>query len=55
VKNASSLCMSWYGSSKLEKKSLRYEYQQKLLVRHKHMNMHKELSYFKVKTSNNIL
>ena len=49
VKNASSLCLSWYGSSKLEKKMLRYEYQQKLLLRHKHMNTHKELTYFKDK------
>ena len=49
VKNASSLCLSWYGSSKLEKKMLRYEYQQKLLVRHNHMNIHKELTYFKEK------
>ena len=48
VKNASSLCMSWYGSSKIERKMLRYEYQQKLLVRHRHLNIHKELTYFKV-------
>ena len=49
VKNASSLCFSWYGGSKLEKKMLRYEYQQKLLARHNHMNIHKELTYFKEK------
>lgn len=49
VKNASALCLSWYGFSKLEKKMLRYEYQQRLLVRHKHMNIHKELSYLKDK------
>lgn len=49
VKNASSICPTWYGSSRLEKKTLRYEYQQKLLARHKHTNMHKELSYFKEK------
>ncbi|RNA31998.1 mediator of RNA polymerase II transcription subunit 12 [Brachionus plicatilis] len=49
VKNASALCLSWYGFSKLEKKMLRYEYQQRLLVRHKHMNIHKELSYLKEK------
>ncbi len=48
VKNASSLCLSWYGSSKIERKMLRYEYQQKLLIRHKHLNIHKELTYFKV-------
>lgn len=50
VKNASSLCLSWYGSSKLERKMLRYEYQQKLLIRHKHMNIHRELSYLKDKS-----
>lgn len=49
VKNASSLCLSWYGSTKLERKMLRYEYQQKLLMRHKHMNIHRELTYFKDK------
>jgi len=49
VKNASSLCFSWYGGSKLEKKMLRYEYQQKLLARHNHMNIHKELTSFKEK------
>ena len=50
VKNASSLCLSWYGSTKLERKMLRYEYQQKLLLRHKHLNIHKELTYFKDKS-----
>ncbi len=50
VKNASSLCMSWYGSSKIERKMLRYEHQQKLLVRHKHLNIHKELTYFSEKS-----
>ena len=49
VKNASALCLSWFGFSKLEKKMLRYEYQQRLLVRHKHMNIHRELSYLKDK------
>ena len=49
VKNASSLCLSWYGSTKLERKMLRYEYQQKLLLRHKHLNIHNELTYFKDK------
>ncbi|CAF0769772.1 unnamed protein product, partial [Brachionus calyciflorus] len=49
VKNASSLCLSWYGYNKLERKMLRYEYQQKLLLRHKHMNIHKELTLFKEK------
>lgn len=49
VKNASSLCFSWFGSTKIERKILRYEYQQKLLIRHKHLNIHKELTYFKEK------
>lgn len=50
VKNASSVCLSWYGASKLERRSLlRYDYQQQLLVRHKHSSstMHKDLAYFK--------
>jgi hypothetical protein len=48
VKNASSVCLSWYGASKLERRSLlRYDYQQRLLVRHKHATVHKDLAYFK--------
>ena len=49
VKNASSLCLTWYGPTKIERKMLRYEYQQKLLIRHRHLNIHKELSYFREK------
>lgn len=49
VKNASALCQSWFGYCKIDRRMLRYEYQQKLLVRHKHLNVHKELAYFKEK------
>ena len=49
VKNASALCQSWFGLSKIERRMTRYDYQQKLLIRHKHLNMHKELTYFKEK------
>jgi len=49
VKNASALCSSWFGLAKIERKMLRYESQQKLLIRHKHLNMHKDLGYFKEK------
>jgi len=49
VKNASALCTSWFGVAKIERKMLRYEYQQKLLIRHKHLNMHRDLAYFKEK------
>ncbi len=49
VKNASAICSSWYGLARIERRMLKYEYQQKLLVRHKHMNIHKELTYFKEK------
>lgn len=49
VKNASALCASWFGLAKIERKILKHEYQQKLLVRHKHLNIHKDLAYFKEK------
>lgn len=48
VKNASSVSATWFGAAKIERRSvLRYDYQQKLLVRHKHSAVPANLAYFK--------
>ena len=47
MKNASSLCLSWYGAVKLDRKPLRFEQQQRLFSRHIHSNVHKKADYFK--------